>query len=389
MRIAVIGGGPGGLYFARLVQKNLPHHSVTVFEQNAADATFGFGVGLGGKARERIEHVDPDVHARITASMVFSNTQRIHINGTDTILEYAQTGGAIGRLDLLQILQAACVETGVHTNHNMKIDDIESVADYDLIVGADGVNSTVRRWGDDAFGTSIYSLTNHFAWYGVARAMTPASLVFRATPQGHFVGHYYPYSISMSTFVAECDAKTWHGAGLAVMSDDERRALIEKIFAPELEGDNLVDNRSIWRNFPVITNARWWTGKLVLMGDALMSAHFSIGSGTRLAMDDALALFEALQQTQSVADALRRYVEIRRPMRERFGLAARKSFTWYENLARVMNQEPVDFVYDFLTRTGRVDAKRLAEYCPGFYASYAKARPGQASRFEPRLEQMP
>ena len=182
--------------------------------------------------------------------------------------------------------------------------------------------------------------------------MRPGSLVFRATDKGHFVAHYYPYTSAMSTFVAECDATTWKAAGLDQMSDDQRHAYIERIFAPELAGTPLIDNRSIWRNFPVITNKAWSVDNIVLIGDALMSAHFSIGSGTRLAMDDAAALFEAVQQSSDVSAALKAFDEIRRPWRERFGAAAEKSFNWYERLPEIMEQEPIDFVYDFLTRTG-------------------------------------
>jgi 2-polyprenyl-6-methoxyphenol hydroxylase-like FAD-dependent oxidoreductase len=300
MKIAVIGGGPAGLYFSRLVRLHLPVHQVDVFEQNPPNATWGFGVGLGGKARDRIAAIDPDVHDRITRAMVFHNQQRIHLNGADILVEYASDGGAIERLDLLKILNAACESVGVRVGYNFRIESINQFKDYDLIVGADGVNSVVRRMKRDAFGTQIRTLTNFFAWYGVGRAMRPSSLVFRQTAEGRFVGHYYPYTNSMSTFVAECDAATWKSAGLYDMNDDQRRSFMEKVFAPELMGDPLIDNRSIWRNFPVITNKAWSVGNIVLIGDALMSAHFSIGSGTRLSMDDAAALFDALRQSQDV-----------------------------------------------------------------------------------------
>ena len=236
------------------------------------------------------------------------------------------------------------------------------------------MNSLVRRLNERDFGTKSYALTNHFAWYGVGRAMRPGSLVFRATPVGRFVAHYYPYTHTMSTFVTECDAATWQATGLAGMSDNERRAYMEKVFAPELMGYPLIENRSVWRNFPVITNKVWSVGRVVLIGDALMSAHFSIGSGTRLAMDDATTLCEAIQQTADVPSALARFDQIRRPWRERFGIAAEKSFTWYERLAGIMAQEPIDFVYDFLTRTERVDDARLAQYAPNFFKLYQDAK---------------
>lgn len=380
MKIAVIGGGPAGLYFSRLVRLHLPVHQVDVFEQNPPNATWGFGVGLGGKARDRIRVIDPDVHDRISRAMVFHNQQRIHLNGTDILVEYAVDGGAIERLDLLKILHAACESVGVSIKYNSRIESLDQFKGYDLIVGADGVNSVVRRLNQAAFGTQIRTLTNFFAWYGVRRAMRPGSLVFRQTSDGRFVGHYYPYTNGMSTFVAECDAATWQSAGLDAMTDDQRRSFIEKVFAPELSGDPLVDNRSIWRNFPVITNKTWAVGNVVLIGDALMSAHFSIGSGTRLSMDDAAALFEAVKQTGDATSAIARFDEIRRPWREKFGAAAEKSFNWYERMDEVMQQDPIDFVYDFLTRTERIDDTRLAEYAPKFFKMYHEARSARPAR---------
>ncbi len=374
MRVAIVGGGPAGLYFARLLKRARPGDEVVVFEQNAPDATFGFGVGLGGKARDRIRHADPELHDRMSAGMVFANKQIIHLNGVDTLLEYSQVGGAIERLNLLRILQEACLEVRVAIHSGERIDRPEPLQGYDLVVAADGINSAVRAMHGDAFGTTIRHLTNHFAWYGVARAMRPGALIFRQTPLGRFVGHYYAYTDTMSTFVAECDDATWHASGMAGMTDTERRVLMESIFARELQGEPLIENRSIWRQFPAVTNERWHSGNTVLVGDALLSAHFSIGSGTRLAMDDAASLFEAVRDAGGVPAALASFEQRRRPIRERFRQAAENSYNWYERLSLVMDQQPLDFVYDFLTRTGRIDDARMAEYCPGFHAQYTRAR---------------
>jgi 2-polyprenyl-6-methoxyphenol hydroxylase-like FAD-dependent oxidoreductase len=375
MKIAVIGGGPGGLYFARLVKRHRPADRVAVIEQNPRGATYGFGVTLGGPARERMRRTDPEVQDALSAVMVFNDRQNIHLNGEDVLLQYASSGGAIARLELLNILQKACEEVGVELHHDRRIASVREVDEFDLVVGADGVNSAVRGEFSAAFGTGSYFLNNKFAWYGVDRAMTPNALVFREARGGAFVAHYYAYTPAMSTFVAECDGPTWQASGLDRMSDNERRLAIEEIFAPELAGGSLIDNKSVWRSFNVVTNERWTHRNVALLGDALRSAHFSIGSGTRLAMDDATSLFEAvIEAGDDVAAALARYVAIRRPIRDQFGTAAERSFNWYENMREAMTAPAMEFTYDFLTRTGRVDDERLKGYAPDFYRQYQAYR---------------
>jgi 2-polyprenyl-6-methoxyphenol hydroxylase-like FAD-dependent oxidoreductase len=380
MKIAVVGGGPGGLYFARLIKRHRPADEVVVIEQNPRDATYGFGVTLGGPARERMKRTDPEVQEKLSAVMLFNDRQNIHVNGDDVLLQYASAGGAIARLELLKILQTACEDVGVTLEHDRRIATVRELGGFDLIVGADGVNSAVRSEFSEAFGTGSYFLSNKFAWYGVGRAMVPNALVFRHANGGTFVAHYYAYRPDMSTFVAECDGATWQACGLDRMSDDERRRAMEDIFAPELAGAKLIDNKSVWRSFNVVTNARWTHRNIALLGDALRSAHFSIGSGTRLAMDDAASLFEAVSEAgDDVASALARYVAIRQPIRDQFGSAAERSFNWYENMREAMRAPAMDFTYDFLTRTGRVDDARLKDYAPAFYRQYQDHRSRAAS----------
>jgi 2-polyprenyl-6-methoxyphenol hydroxylase-like FAD-dependent oxidoreductase len=375
MRIAIVGGGPSGLYFARLAKRADRGLDVHVFEQNPPNATFGFGVGLGGRSMREIEATDPDVHAALAARMMFNNAQNIRLNGEDVLLEYAHTSGSIPRLELLAVLHDACLEVGVEIAHEARIESSAQLAGYDLIVGADGVNSALRRERAEALESDLRHLTNHFAWYGVARAMRPDALVFRDVPEGRFIAHYYAYSKTMSTFVAECDDETWGRAGFGEMSDAERLSRVERIFSSELDGSPLVENRSVWRQFPVVTNRRWYDGNVVLVGDALRSAHFSIGSGTRLAMEDAAALAAALSEAGSdVQRLLDLYVALRKPRRDAFGEAAERSFNWYEDVARRMTQSPIDFTYDFLTRTGRIDDGRLETYVPGFSEIYRSRR---------------
>ena len=380
MKIAVVGGGPGGLYFARLVKRHRPANEVVVIEQNPRGATYGFGVTLGGPARERMKRIDPEVQEKLSAVMVFNDRQNIHLNGDDVLVQYASAGGAIARLELLNILQAACEDVGVELRHDRRVATVHDLDGFDLIVGADGVNSVVRGEFSEAFGTESYFLNNKFAWYGVGRAMVPNALVFRQANGGTFVAHYYAYTPNMSTFVAECDGATWQACGLDRMSDDERRRMMEDIFAPELAGAPLIDNKSVWRSFNVVTNAQWTYRNIALLGDALRSAHFSIGSGTRLAMDDAASLFEAAGEAgDDVASALARYVAIRRPIRDQFGSAAERSFLWYENVCEAMRAPAMDFTYGFLTRTGRVDDARLKDYAPAFYRQYRDYRSRVAS----------
>jgi len=375
MKIAVIGGGPAGLYFARLIKRARKSVAVTVFEQNPRDATYGFGVTLGGSARERMRRVDAEVHDRLAEVMLFNNKQIIQIDDDGVLLEYAQAGGAIARLQLLNILQAACEEVGVVLKHDVRIAGPEQFSDCDLIVAADGVNSAIRSKFATAFGTHAYLLNNHFAWYGVGRQMQPNALAFRHARGGVFVAHYYAYTQSMSTFVAECDSDTWERCGLAAMTDRERRDLVEDIFAAELDGLPLIENKSEWRQFNVLTNDHWIHANIVLLGDAQRAAHFSIGSGTRLAMDDSTALFQAFEEAgDDVNAALARFVEIRKPVRDQFASAAERSFNWYEGMRVAMQAPVMDFTYDFLTRTGRVDDLRLKDYVPRFYTDYQAYR---------------
>lgn len=384
MKIAVIGGGPAGLYFARLIKRARKNDDVTVFEQNPRDATYGFGVTLGGSARERMRRVDEEVHDRLAEVMLFNNTQLIQLDDEKVLLEYAQAGGAIARLQLLNILQAACEEVGVVLRHDVRIAGSAQLGDCDLIVAADGVNSAIRSEFAGHFDSRSYPLNNHFAWYGVGREMKPNALVFRHARGGTFVAHYYAYTPSMSTFVAECDGHTWERCGLAGMTDRERRDLVEDIFSPELQGSPLIENKSDWRQFSVLTNERWIHKNIVLLGDAQRAAHFSIGSGTRLAMDDATALFQAFEEAgDDVPAALAGFVEIRKPVRDQFARAAERSFNWYENMRQAMAVPAMDFTYDFLTRTGRVDDERLESYVPKFFIDYQAYRRRQPEAVRP------
>jgi 2-polyprenyl-6-methoxyphenol hydroxylase-like FAD-dependent oxidoreductase len=379
MKIAIIGGGPAGLYFARLMKRLDPRHEIAVVEQNPEGATYGFGIALGDQALERLRAADPELIGEIESAMVFENRQDIILDEASVRLAYAHRGGAIERLRLLSILVHACRAVGVEIEHRVRVESLDRFTGWDLIVAADGANSAVRKLHASEFGTRTGTVTNHLAWYGLGRPLVPNGLSFRRYRDGYYVGHYYAYTETMSTFVTECDAVTWREAGLDAMSEPERRAHMERVFEPELKGAPLIDNKSNFRNLPVITNERWTWRNIALLGDALRSAHPSIGSGTRLALDDAQALFEAFcEKGADVAAALARFVEIRKPVRERFAEAMERSYMWYERLRAVMQQPILDFAYDFLMRTGRIDDERLAVYAPEFYRQYQAYRTAAA-----------
>lgn len=375
-KVGIIGGGPAGLFLARLLRREYPALDVQVAERNPRGATYGFGVTLGAAPLARLREADTALADALEKRMVFDAVQRIRLNEDDIDIEYAQGGGSIARLDLLDVLDEACREVGVEISYDSGVTDIASFGDCDLVVAADGANSAQRDARADRFGKVGHALGNRFAWFGVAKALSPNALVFREAMGGRFIAHYYAYGPAISTFVAECDAETWHASGFDEMDDPARKAAIEAIFAPELEGEPLVENRSIWRRFEALGNERWFDDRLVLIGDALRPAHFSIGSGTRLAMEDAYTLFLAIRDTGlgDIPAALALFVERRKPIRDLFAEATQRSFNWYENIALAMHQPVLDFTYDFLTRTGRVDDERLVRYAPGFARRWAEAR---------------
>jgi len=312
LRIAVIGGGPGGLYFAYLWKKLHPDADIDLFEQNAAGATWGFGVVFSEQALEFLRADDPGTVDAIAPRM--QSWRNITLNLRGESVEIDGVGfSSIGRLDLLTILQQRASSAGVTPRYDTLIQSVDQLADYDLIVAADGLNSLVRRAFEGDFGTSLSYSANKFAWYGTTRRFETLSQTFVETELGAFNAHHYRYAPSMSTFLIECDPATWRRYGFADKTTEESQAVCEKVFASTLDGHRLVSNKSVWRNFPWIWNECWSFKNMVLIGDALHSAHFSIGSGTRLAIEDAIALVKALDAEGDISSALVRYQTERQP----------------------------------------------------------------------------
>lgn len=282
---------------------------------------------------------------------------------------------AIGRLELNQFLQELCAKAGVQVEYNRVIAVLNEVRDYDLLVGADGANSFVRRALEREFAPQLEWLTNRFAWYGTQQLFECLSLTFRANADGSFVAHHYRHSRQMSTFVVECDAATWRRAGLDRMTDEESRLYCERVFASDLKGHPLVSNKSIWRQFPLLAAGRWYVGNVILIGDALRTVHFSIGSGTRLAFEDAIALDRAFGEAGAdVPGALVAFERERRLIVEKIVAAANASSFWYERLPEKMRLQPWELAYDYMMRSGRMTDERLSELSPKFMAQVKKER---------------
>jgi len=372
MRIAILGAGPAGLYLGYLIKRRRPDADVSIFEQNPPDATFGFGVVFSDRALEFLREDDAETYAAITPEMESWNDMTLVLHNERIVIDGIGFA-AIGRLKLLRLLQGRARAAGIEPQFNQAVTSLDAFSDADLVVGADGVNSLVRRSFADQFGASVGYLANHFAWFGTSQRYDTLTQTFRHTPIGDFNAHHYRHAPGRSTFVVETDAASFARAEFEKMTEMESRTLCQKIFADALGGHPLISNNSIWRRFPQVRNARWHHGKYVLIGDALHTAHFSIGSGTRLAMEDAIALEHALaEHGDDVATALPAFAAARRPIVDKLVAGANASAAWYENFAEHMQLKPAAFAMSYITRSGRVDIERLRALSPKFVARYER-----------------
>ena len=372
MRIAVLGGGPAGLYFSYLWKKRHPQSQIELYEQNPVDATWGFGVVFSERALEFLRVDDPDTADFIAPHMQTWRNMALDLKGERIVLDGVGFS-AIGRLKLLQLLQQRARSVGVELTFGKLVESLAEVGEADLVVGADGLNSVVRRACESDFKTSLHYADNKFAWYGTTRAFDTLSQTFVETDLGAFNAHHYRYAPDASTFLVECDRKTWDRYGFAGKTVEESKAICEKVFARTLDGHPLISNKSVWRNFPWLRNERWHFRNMVLVGDALHTAHFSIGSGTRLAMEDVIALVKALEAEDDMERGLARYEAERRPVVDTLVEASKTSAEWYEHFSAHMSLALLDFAYSYVTRSGRVDPARLRAMSPRFMERYEAA----------------
>ena len=370
MKILIVGAGPAGLYLAYLLKRHEPKHDIRIVEQNADDSTFGFGVVFSDRALDFLHHDDEETH-RLIASAMQRWTDLALVHRGERVVIDGVGFAAIGRLALLKLLRQRAASVGVIPEYQRTVSTEAELSGYELVVGADGVHSVVRRLSEAAFGTRVEFLSNRFVWYGATCAFETLSQTFVDTPFGPMNAHHYRYEPLMSTFIAECDAATWRRTGFETMDDAQTRAAIESAFADTLQGHPLVANKSIWRCFPKVHNDYWSVGNRVLIGDALHTAHFSIGSGTRLAFEDAIALAEALRdQHGDVPAALQAYEMTRRPIVEKLVAAANRSADWYEHFGEHMLLDPWQLAWSYIQRSGRIDPDRLTLVSPRFVAQY-------------------
>jgi 2-polyprenyl-6-methoxyphenol hydroxylase-like FAD-dependent oxidoreductase len=370
MKTLIAGAGPAGLYLAYLLKRQDAQHDIRIVEQNPAGSTFGFGVVFSDRALDFLRDDDEETHALIVPAMQrWTDLALVH-RGQHVLIDGIGFA-AIGRLQLLQLLQQRLQSVGIAPEYQHTLAHADELRGFDLVVAADGANSFVRHGLEHEFGTGIELLANRFAWYGTARRFDALTQTFITTEHGCMNAHHYRYAPGMSTFIVECDPATWHRAGFARMSQDETRRYHERAFADALGGRPLVANKSVWRQFPKISNERWFSGHRVLVGDALRTAHFSIGSGTRLAFEDVIALAKALREDGAdVPSALQAYEAARKPSVDKLVAAANRSADWYEHFPEHMRLDPWALAWSYIQRSGRVDIDKLRQVSPRFVAGY-------------------
>ena len=368
MKVHVIGGGPAGLYFAILMKKAWPQARITIFERNRPDDTFGFGVVFSDQTLDTFEAYDRESYRAIIGHFAYWDDIEIHFRGTTH-----RIGGngfcGCARSTLLKILGRRARSLGVQTKYQTEIaPDDPAILDADLVVAADGINSRLREAFAEQFQPSVDLRPNFFSWMGSTRPFDAFTFFFRETEHGIFIAHCYQYEPGRSTWIIEADPATYKRAGLDRLDEQASARFVEGIFADELKGHRLITNRSIWRNFPTIRCERWTAGNVVLIGDAKATAHFSIGSGTKLAMEDGIALYEAFKATggKDVAAALAQFEKQRREEVEKTQHSGDVSLVWFEHVKRFWDMDPTRFAFGLMTRSKAITYDNLALRAPEF-----------------------
>jgi anthraniloyl-CoA monooxygenase len=380
MKIVAIGGGPAALYFGILMKKADPRHEITILERHRLDDTFGFGVVFSDATQNNLAAADPDTYADMASHFARWDDIDVHCRGA-VIRSTGHGFSGLSRRALLAVLGRRCEELGVCIEVGKDVKDPETYRrTADLIIGSDGFNSTVRARYAEQFQPSMDERPNRFVWLGTTRPFPAFTFYFKRDPHGLWRVHAYQYEAGHSTFIVEATEATWRSAGMDGASEDDTIAFCEALFEDELQGHRLQKNRSLWRNFVTIRNARWSHENVVLAGDAAHTAHFSVGSGTKLAIEDAIALAGALKRERELPQALAAYEAERRPAVESLQRAAQVSLQWFEDTERYMDLAPLQFAFNLLTRSLRITHDNLKVRDPGFVAKVDEWFAGEASK---------
>src|SRR5260221_2573177 len=379
MNIVSIGGGPSGLFFAILMKRLDPAHWISVVERNGPDDTFGWGVVFSDETLGNIAEADPQTYDEITRRFAHWDAIDIHYRG-EVLTSRGHGFSGLSRQVLLNILQQRAKSLGVELVYGVELRDLGAYRHADLILGADGVNSRVRELHAAQFEPKLDWRPNKFIWLGTTRHFDAFTFLFKETEHGLWRVHAYRFDDRHSTFIVETTETAWRDAGLDRASEDETVAFCERLCAAELDGHRLLKNKAVWRNFPTVRNAHWSYRNVVLVGDAAHTAHFSIGSGTKLAMEDAIALSQALARHDDLPQALAAYEEERRPVVESTQRAAQTSLQWFEETERYFGRlEPLQFAASLLTRSLRITHENLRLRDPGFIARIDRWFAGEAA----------
>ncbi len=379
MRIAIAGAGPAGLYLSILLKRDDPSRQVTVYERNRLEDTFGFGVVFSDETLENLGEADPETNAAMAKAAALWDDIEIHFNGT-TLRSTGHRFSGLERRALLDLLAARARALGVEILLQREIRDPAELGPADLIVAADGASSMLRQHFAAQFLPQVDWRQNHFVWLGTSRPFPAFAFYFKESPVGLWRAHAYQYAPGRSTFIVETTDNTWQASGLKPDDEAATVAYLSELFQEELQGHPLLANRSIWRRFPTVRNARWSAGNVVLLGDAAHTAHFSVGSGTKLAMEDAIALATAIKTEPSVAGALSAYEAARRPPVESLQRAAQASLEWFESVERYRGMDPLQFGFNLLTRSLRITHENLRLRDPGLVARVDRWFAEQAGR---------
>jgi len=365
MKVAVVGGGSAGVYFSILLKKSRPDTEITVFERNRPDDTFGFGVVFSDETLDTFESWDPESYKRITEEFAYWDDIEINYKGTKR-----RVGGngfcGCSRVTLLDILYERARDLGIALQFETEVEPTQDMSGYDLVLLSDGVNSRFREHFKDHFKPHFDMRPNKFAWMGSTKPLDAFTFAFEETEWGIFIAHAYQYEEGRSTWIFETDDETWEKAGLADLDEQQSADFCAKIFEKHLDGHPVLINRSMWRNFPMIRNERWVKDNMVLLGDAKATAHYSIGSGTKLAMEDAIALFEAVDSTPDIPTALKLFESGRREGVEKIQHAADVSLVWFEHLDRFWDYDPIQFCFGLMTRSKAITYDNLRLRAPEF-----------------------